>query len=308
MIVVFIVVIGSEQRYFGRWLMPIVPAVCALAAYFALAAAAAPARLLVRRSVQRAARSGAGAGAGNGRANGAGAGRTARSRWQSPWLARAVSAGALGLAVVALLAQGAVHSIAADRVMSRPNTLGLARAWMVAHIPAGARIVVEPVVQQAWLHEAPGLGRHRRAYAPDAERARWTDYPWLLTEIVPAAGGGAPWRVAHEYRRVEDYEYTLSPSLLDYYTQRGYCWVVTASQQSGRAYADPARVPDAIAYYRALARRGEVVERISPYATGTAPVAFSFDWSYDDYPLSVRLPGPEVTIYRLHGGGCDTAG
>jgi hypothetical protein len=63
-------------------------------------------------------------------------------------------------------------------------------------------------------------------------------------------------------------------------------------------------VPQAIAYYRALARRGEVVFRASPYARGRHAVSFGFDWSFDYYPLAYDRPGPAMTVYRLHGGRC----
>ena len=80
--------------------------------------------------------------------------------------------------------------------------------------------------------------------------------------------------------------------------------MLSGSAESGRAFADPARAPHAVAYYRALARAGEVVYRASPYRPGARPVAFNFDWSFDYYPLSYARPGPEVTVYRLRGGRC----
>jgi len=103
---------------------------------------------------------------------------------------------------------------------------------------------------------------------------------------------------------IEDYERTLAPALIGYYEAHGYCWVISGSTESGRAYADPHEVPLAIAYYRALERQGEVVYRASPYAPGQGPVAFDFDWSFDYYPLAYERPGPYMTIYRLHGGRC----
>jgi hypothetical protein len=33
-------------------------------------------------------------------------------------------------------------------------------------------------------------------------------------------------------------------------------------------------------------------------------VPFGFDWSFDYYPLAYHRPGPQITVYRLHGGGC----
>jgi hypothetical protein len=97
---------------------------------------------------------------------------------------------------------------------------------------------------------------------------------------------------------------TLSPALLGYYEQHGYCTVLTGSTESGRVFADPRAVPFAVAYYRALARQGEVVFRTSPYAPGKGPVAFGFDWSFDYYPLAYERPGPSITVYRLHGARC----
>jgi len=103
---------------------------------------------------------------------------------------------------------------------------------------------------------------------------------------------------------IEDYERTLSPALIPYYEQLGYCWVVTGFDQAGRATADPGAVPEAVAYYAALARAGHVVYRASPYYAGASPVAFNFDWTFDYYNLAYARPGPVVTIYRLDGGRC----
>jgi len=107
---------------------------------------------------------------------------------------------------------------------------------------------------------------------------------------------------------IEDYERTLAPALIGYYETHGYCWVVSGSTESGRALADPKEVPLAIAYYRELQRRGEVVYRASPYARGQGggreSVPFDFDWSFDYYPLAYDRPGPQMTVYRLHGGRC----
>ncbi len=283
-IVVFIVIMGTEERFFGRWLMPLIPGLCLLAAFFALTLASAIGR--------------------------AASAVRPRPGGRVPLPARVASAIAAAAAAAALLFQGLISTVHADAVLARPNTLALTRAWMVAHVPRGARVVPEPVEPQAWLHEAPGLGPPKavKADSPLSTVSRWRSYPWLLWRIVSSNGSnaGGRWRFVHRYTRVEDYEYTLSPALIDYYAQQHYCWVITASQQYGRALADPHQVPGAIAYYRALARRAVVVYRVSPYSAQSAPVTFNFDWSYDDYPSSYRLSGPEVIVYRLRGGGCDT--
>ena len=53
--------------------------------------------------------------------------------------------------------------------------------------------------------------------------------------------------------QIDQYERTLRPELLDEYVKEGYCWVVVGSLQAGRAFAAPGAVPQAIAYYAALA-------------------------------------------------------
>jgi hypothetical protein len=79
---------------------------------------------------------------------------------------------------------------------------------------------------------------------------------------------------------------------------------VSGSTQRGRADADTAEVPRALAYYRELERRSELVFRASPYRSGAGPVEFNFDWSFDYYPLAYGRPGPDMRVYRLTGGLC----
>ncbi len=237
----YLAFMGLQGRYFGRWLLPIFPILCLLAALFALQLAGAMARRLPRLRI------------------------------------------AFVVALVAaLLAQGLVYSVHSGRVLARADTRNLTRDWMIAHIPAGAPIVVELV-------------------APDAWGTRWNKYPSLISRISPT---GALQPNPTDKIGIENYERTLAPALIGYYQAHGYCWVVSGSTESGRAFADPGAVPRAIAYYRALARSGEVVYRSSPYASGKGPVAFDFDWSFDYYPLAYDRPGPYMTIYRLHGGRC----
>lgn len=246
----FLLFMGLQGRYFGRWLLPSFPILCLLAAYFAV--------WLVR---------------------------SARSRRV------AVTLG-VGLVVV-LLAQGLVFSIHAGLVLSRPDTRNLTRAWMVEHIPRGAKIVAEPISPDEWARE--------RAGAPACPGYRWCKYASLESRIS-ATGRFEP-EHAHQIS-IENYVTTLTPELLGYYERSGFCWVLIGSTQYGRALADPGAVPQAIAYYHALSEEGEVLYSASPYAHGAGPVAFNFDWSFDYYPLAYRRPGPAITIYRLHGGRC----
>jgi hypothetical protein len=98
--------------------------------------------------------------------------------------------------------------------------------------------------------------------------------------------------------KLEDYERTLRPELLDSYVKGDFCWVISGSTQAGRAAADPEEVPGAIAYYRALRERAQEVFHVSPYGE-RGRVPFSFDYSFNYYPLAYERPGPEITIYKL---------
>jgi 4-amino-4-deoxy-L-arabinose transferase-like glycosyltransferase len=248
----FLLFMGAQGRYFGRWLLPIFPIVCLLAAFFVLELA---------RSIGE----------------------------RRPRLRTAV----IVVAVAAVCAQGLVYSVHSSLVLSRADTRNITRSWMVANVPAGSRIVVEPLVPNAWVTD---IGAAAAGGEP-----RWLKYPSLRAVINPANGTPEP-----EARKVrpEDYERTLSPALIAYYEQQGYCWVVSGSTQAGRAFAEPRAVPQAIAYYQTLARQARVVYRSSPYRRGEGPVAFGFDWSFDYYPLAYERPGPQMTIYRLSGGRC----
>ena len=139
-----------------------------------------------------------------------------------------VRLGLTALLVVALLAQGLVYSIHSGLVLARADTRNLTREWMLAHIPAGAQ-------DRRRAGRARGMG----ARSPGADGGN--PYRWRCIRAVPAD---------HLERRdraeliqpevgLEDYEPTLSPALIDFYEREGYCWVISGSTQSGRAYADP---------------------------------------------------------------------
>lgn len=255
----FLVFMGLQGRYYGRWLLPIFPIVCLLAAFFVVT--------LIERAVRL---------------------------LGPPVPGRVALTAAL---VVAVLAQGTIYSVHSGLVLSRSDTRALTRDWMVANIPRGARIVVEPVAPDEWAREAiPGTSTAENAY-------RWPKYAGLRPRV--SAAGLLEAQPGPEVS-IENYETTLSPVLIGYYESQGYCWVISGSTQSGRAFADPGAVPHAIAYYRALAQQGEVVYRASPYAPGHPPVAFDFDRSFDYYPRAYDRPGPQMTVYRLRGGRCAT--
>jgi Dolichyl-phosphate-mannose-protein mannosyltransferase len=253
-LIFFLIYMGGQPRYFGRWLLPIFPLVALLAAYGAVELV----RWLHLRSVA------------------------------APVLAAA--------AAVVLLGQSAVADVHADAVLSRADTRNLLRSWMVDHVPAGSKVVIEPLVPDNW---AVDVGRSLPATSTGERWWRWPT--WLTT--LDSAGNQLP-QGQHRFVLVDQYERNLYPALLDRYVQDGYCWVVLGSLQAGRAFAQPRDAPQAIAYYALLARRARLVYHVSPFSRRADPVPFSFDWSIDYYPRQYHRPGPELSVYRLSGGRC----
>ena len=256
--ILYVVFMGSQERFFGRWLMPVLPFVCLLAAICAVTLVTAATR---------------------------------RAPGLRPMLA--------ALVVIGLCGQGLVYSVHDGRVLSREDTRGLTRDWLVEHVPAGTRIVVEPgVVPDGWAQDIGTAS----PVTPNGNR--WAKYPTSRSRVDPDTGEllPAPGIVVN----IEDFEKTLRPELIPIFERQGYCWVIVGSTQRGRAEAEPEKVPGAIAYYRELERRADVAYHASPYSKGRGPVAFNFDWSFNFYPLAYARPGPDMTVYRLRDGACAT--
>ena len=248
--IAFIVFMGDQQRYFGRWLMPLFPIVALLAAYAAVEAA----RWLIRAR-------------------------------------RMPVVLAAGAAAIVMLGQSLASVIHNDLVLSRADTRNVTREWMVRHVPAGAKVVVEPVVSNDWGQD---IGRSLPWTSSGARWQLWNPY---VTD-VDARGNHLP-AGEHRYVAIDEYERTLRPELLTEYANSGYCWVVIGSLQAGRSFAQPKIAPSAIAYYAALSNQADLVFHISPFAKGDRAVPFSFDWSIDYYPGQYARPGPEMSVYHL---------
>ena len=260
--VVFLLYMGLQERFFGRWLLPALPALAILAGLAAV---------WVLDAV--------------------------RSR--RPRLLAVAGAGV----AVALAAQGLYYSVHVDRVLSRDDTRNVARAWMAANVPPRSKVVVEPVVPDAWFADPDVRTAQEAARRGLTESGRrWIKFPTGRTTVDEQGrqrrGGKG------RFVSVEDYERTLRPALIEAYVRGGYCWVMAASTQYGRALGEPSEVPRAIRYYQALARRAAVAHRISPYEPGEGPVDFNFDWSFNQYPQAYERPGPSVVIFRLRNGAC----
>jgi 4-amino-4-deoxy-L-arabinose transferase-like glycosyltransferase len=251
----FIVFMGSQQRFFGRWLMPVFPIAAMLGAYAGIE--------LVR----------------------------ALHRHRRVPLA-------LGGAVCALLllTQSVSAVIHNDQVLSRPDTRNLTRAWMVRNVPAGSKVVIEPVVSDNW---ATDVGT---ALPWTKTGERWYRYATWLSRF-DSSGNLLP-NGERRYVVIDQYERALQPALLEQYVQQGWCWLVIGSLQAGRAFAAPGAAPRAVEYYARLATRARLVYHVSPFAARSHPVPFSFDWSIDYYPRQYQLAGPEMSVYKLEGGKC----
>jgi len=255
-VVLFVLFMGSQERYFGRWLMPVFPFVCILAAYAAFELA--------------------------------------------DWGERskpALKPTFVVATVLALCAQGFVYSLHSGLVLSREDTRNLAREWMVANVPLGAKIVVEPVVPDLWAQD---IGNPSPL---TSNGNRWLKYPTSKSTIDLDTGRPLPLGQT-EPVNIEDFEKVLTPDLISTFEQQQYCWIVVGSTQRGRAEAEPEAVPRALDYYRELDSRAKVAHEVSPYAAGKGPVEFNFDWTFNYFPLAYTRPGPEMTVYRLRGGQC----
>jgi hypothetical protein len=253
--IAFIIFMGDQQRYFGRWLMPVFGIIALLAGYGAVEAA----RWLIRAR-------------------------------RMPVV---LAAGALAVVMLGQSLAAVIHN---DGVLSKADTRNVTRAWMVRHVPAGARVVVEPLVSTDWGQD---IGRSLQ-WTPTG--ARWQLWNPFVTD-VDSRGNHLPLG-EHRYVAIDEYERTLRPELLQEYENGGYCWVVIGSLQAGRSFAQPRIAPSAIAYYAALSNQARLMFHVSPFAKGNRAVPFSFDWSIDYYPRQYARPGPELSVYRLMGGKC----
>ncbi len=246
--VLFFFYMGSQGRYFGRYMLPIFPLLCLLAAYGGVQAV----RLVGGR----------------------------RPRLMVPFAALIAAAG---------VGQGLVTSLHSDMVLAREDTRTAARKWMVSAIPPRTTIVVEPAVPRGWYRDGG-----KPEVDVSAERwSRWRRTGALsrrLRKVHPGAAKKADF---------QNYVITLFPGMLDVYRSERACWYVSSSSQRGRAFADQQRVPEAVAFYKALDRESRVVYRASPFRAGEAPLPFQFDFSFNYYPLAYEKPGPVMTVHRL---------
>jgi Dolichyl-phosphate-mannose-protein mannosyltransferase len=252
---VFLAYIGTQERHFARYVMPLFPVFCLVAA--------------------------------------------AAVVWLASWIAsRAGWQGRRAAVLTAIIAaiacaQGVVYSVHNDVVLTRDDTRTATREWMVDHIPAGTRILVEPLVPQEWYRDGglPVADRSQRGF-------RWTRFIRTRADIERLAKRHPLSRKNTDFA---NYEYTLFPGLFKYYRRRGVCWIVSGSGQSGRAFNNPKRVPEAIRYYHQLPREASLRYSASPFGPpGSGPEhPFQYDHTFNYYGLEYERPGPVMNVYRL---------
>lgn len=165
-----------------------------------------------------------------------------------------------------LLAQGLVSSVHVSSILGREDTRTMARAWLVRHVPARSRVVVEPFVPRRGFLTRGGAGGDLFERFP----------------VKPPFQG---------------YTKRLSPGLIDVYRRGGYCWVVTGSHQRDRGLK--AGLTGARRYYARLDAEARRESAFSPFRPGSDPVPFNFDLSFNYEPLAYERPGPVVEVRRL---------
>ncbi len=151
--VLYYIVAGRGHTVFARYMVPLVPFVCVTAGYFT----ASLARVLTRRTDSRAV---------------------------------VPSAAAIALAIAA---PSLVKAVQMDRVLARPDSRGLASAWIAAHVPPGASIFLtgsspgQPDLWRGrvappwriWRYDEP-----RRGFTtPAGFTSSWPD--WIVVQESP---------------------------------------------------------------------------------------------------------------------------
>ena len=178
------------------------------------------------------------------------------------------------VAAVLLCAQGLVFSVHNDlSLLARPTPAQLARDWMVANVPEGTKVVIEPI--------APG------------PRGRWTSATRRGSPATATAGtSGDTSNFRGRRVKLEDYERTLSPAMLDRYTRAGYCIVLTGSTPAGPRAARAGRGAQGRRLLpRARAPRARAVPR-QPTAGGPIGRSVLVRLLVQQLPARLRQTGP----------------
>ena len=155
-----------------------------------------------------------------------------------------------------VLLQGLVFSVHNDLVLAKADTRMVAREWMQQNIPIGTKIVMEPIAPDQWATDT-GHPLFGDPPAGTGSGARWNKYPtsrscFFNGKVREVKGTECP------VIKLEDYERTTRPGLITSYEQGGFCWVDhRLDPVRPRLRRSAPCVPDALAYYEELKKRGE---------------------------------------------------
>ena len=200
------------------------------------------------------------------------AGRLRRARRRSAWLRRPRARRGRGRAGVLLCAQGLVFAIHNDVVLARDDTRQLARDWMVENVPAGTKVVIEPVMPDSWASD-PG----RALRGTTGNGARWAKWPTSRSRLNPDGtlrkGGLGP------IVKLEDYERTLFPQLVEpvrrprllHGADRLDPVRARAGRARGRPAGDPATTTSSSARAASCSREPQPVRRRSRSTSRSTP-------------------------------------
>ena len=309
----YLLVMGPQDRFFARWLLPIVPVLVLCAGVAVDEVVRALRGWAGRRDGSRTPKGDPGPapavaeeGAASGVAPAAGDTPDAGTPRRAPSPAARRWPVAVGVVLaLGLGAQSFAHSAHTAHVVGRDDTRTIARGWMEQNIPPLSGVVIESMSPGTWMPTFDG-------------RSSWTSLNrWSRYQTIPAVQRRD--RRKHPQLRISagfsSWVRILYPELIDEFERYGYCWVVTGSYQAGRAARTPGLVPEAGRYYRELARRADLVWQVAPFSPGAgegrlpygprgAPVKYQIDRQATTYELAYERPGPMVSAYRLRGGRC----
>jgi 4-amino-4-deoxy-L-arabinose transferase-like glycosyltransferase len=182
---------------------------------------------------------------------------------------QALAKGLAALLAVAVLAQPLASSVQHDRLLGAEDTRTVAKSWIEANVPAGAKIAVD------WPVHGPPLSTPERGMPGSS----------AVYNVVTLGGTG------------------LADHDLQWYKEQGFNYLVTSSFITDLSLVDQARGADRSRFYTSLDRELSLLQEIRPYVGDTAP-AFIFD---EIYGPAVSLwqrnqPGPTLKIYKLSVG------
>jgi hypothetical protein len=179
--------------------------------------------------------------------------------------------GRLGWSLVFFLALASViqplaESARFDALLTRQDVRTLAKEWIEANIPAGAKIAVD------WPTYGPPLSTPDKAIP----------YSQKVYDVVEIGGTG------------------LSAQSLEWYREQGFDYLVASSFIYNIPLADEALNAERNAFYSALPQELVLVHEFKPYEGDEEP-PFVFDEIYG--PMASlwerERPGPTLKLYRL---------